>query len=573
MQPWQQMQPFQAMSAMGQMQPMQQVACMGQMQPMQAMPMPPMQPTLQPCQQSQPMGQMVPVAQPYLSMSPPAQVIFYPVSNSQVAPDSQQGHQSIQASSTAASSKTKKLRSNSSKTKSPKRSRSRSRGRRRHKHRTRSKSRERRRTRTKSKSRKGPRGHSKTKPKKQRRPETPERPPIASAATAAPESQQASAADPNLDSWGPWDSSGKRTWPNTSYQSWYGQHSYSAHNTAHSSKGEYRRQSQEKGKNQRQGKGQSKSHSYGHPQAGYHSKGGASGKSQGKGKRKDKAKNDRTSSPNRMPLGQRTPSSTRGLDDRDTQVAEAEEYNYWSQAIQKAREDTSRIPVLAEISPSEADPPRAVDQDEVQAVNHLILTKGTEVPENISHHMAEILLTKIPAEDLSGDNFSYLEMTDEGIGCTIAHISQFLEVAPVFSMPDFSGDRHNLYHYTFSHGTDVKSAKMIMAQGVIRPYTWNPQDATDFPSFGFYGLGAVGKLSPSITSQLLKKIWKISKGKQGVVILGEVASAKEHGTLESGGTTDEQHLVRRKGVVKGKERWCFHSAHAHIQAIAMMRPI
>ena len=242
------------------MQPMQQVACMGQMQPMQAMPMPPMQPTLQPCQQSQPMGQMVPVAQPYLSMSPPTQVIFYPVSNSQVAPDSQQGHQSIQASSTAASSKTKKLRSNSSKTKSPKRSRSRSRGRRRHKHRTRSKSRERRRTRTKSKSRKGPRGHSKTKPKKQRRPETPERPPIASAASTAPESQQASAADPNLDSWGPWDSSGKRTWPNTSYQSWYGQRS-----------------------------------------------------------------------------GQRTPSSTRGLDDRDTQVAEAEEYNYWSQAIQKAR--------------------------------------------------------------------------------------------------------------------------------------------------------------------------------------------------------------------------------------------
>ena len=70
-----------------------------------------------------------------------------------------------------------------------------------------------------------------------------------------------------------------------------------------------------------------------------------------------------------------------------------------------------------------------------------------------------------------------------------------------------------------------------------------------------------------------KRAGKSPKGKQGVVILGEVASAKEHGTLESGGTTDEQRLVRRKGVVKGKERWCFHSAHAHIQAIAMMRPI
>ena len=130
-----------------------------------------------------------------------------------------------------------------------------------------------------------------------------------------------------------------------------------------------------------------------------------------------------------------------------------------------------------------------------------------------------------------------------------------------------------MFHYVFAHGTDVKSAKMIMTQGVIRPYTWNPQDATDFPSFGFYGLGAVGAFSPHLTTQLLKKIWKISKGKQGVVILGEVTSTKEHGTLESGGTTDEQHLVRRKAVVKGKERWCFHSTHAHIQAIVMMRPI
>ena len=165
------------------------------------------------------------------------------------------------------------------------------------------------------------------------------------------------------------------------------------------------------------------------------------------------------------------------------------------------------MPILAEILPDQLDPPRAVDQDEVQSIISLIEVKDTEVPENISHHMAEILLTKIPFQDLTEDNFSYLEMTDDGIGCTLATISQFLEIAPVFGMPpDFSGDRHNMFHYSFAHGTDVKSAKMIMTQEVIRPYTWNPQDHTDFPSFGFYGLGAVGAIMPTITAQLLKKI-------------------------------------------------------------------
>ena len=153
------------------------------------------------------------------------------------------------------------------------------------------------------------------------------------------------------------------------------------------------------------------------------------------------------------------------------------------------------MPILAEILPDQLDPPRAVDQDEVQSIISLIEVKDTDVPENISHHMAGILLTKIPFQDLTEDNFSYLEMTDDGIGCTLATISQFLEIAPVFGMPpDFSGDRHNMFHYSFPHGTDVKSAKMIMTQEVIRPYTWNTQDHTDFPSFGFYGLAAVGAI-------------------------------------------------------------------------------
>ena len=234
---------------------------------------------------------------------------------------------------------------------------------------------------------------------------------------------------------------------------------------------------------------------------------------------------------------------------KTSQAADFEDNHYWSQASQKSRADTSRIPILAKMLPDQNEPLGAVDQDEVQSVSCVIQVKDTEVPENIGQHMAEILWTKIPCQDLAEDKFSYLEMTDEGIGCTMANISPFLEMAPVFGMPpDFSGDRHNMFHYAFAHGTDIKSAKMIMTQGVVRPYTWNPQKATDFPSLGFYGLGAVGALSPHLSTQLLKKIWKISKGQQGVVILGEVTSTKEHGTLEYGGTTDEQHPVSRPSL-------------------------
>ena len=46
-----------------------------------------------------------------------------------------------------------------------------------------------------------------------------------------------------------------------------------------------------------------------------------------------------------------------------------------------------------------------------------------------------------------------------------------------------------VYKYSFAHGTDVTSAKMILPQGLIRPYTWDPTNPRDFPSFGFYGYG------------------------------------------------------------------------------------
>ena len=67
------------------------------------------------------------------------------------------------------------------------------------------------------------------------------------------------------------------------------------------------------------------------------------------------------------------------------------------------------------------------------------------------------------------------EVYCHGIGITIAMVNELFAVAPVCGMPpEFDEDRHNMYKYSFAHGTDVTSAKMILPQGFFRPYTFWP---------------------------------------------------------------------------------------------------
>jgi len=148
---------------------------------------------------------------------------------------------------------------------------------------------------------------------------------------------------------------------------------------------------------------------------------------------------------------------------------------------------------------------------------------------------------------------------------TLVEIFDWYDVSPVFAAPtDSQGDRQKTYRYSWAHGTDFYSAGRILTQGVIRPYAFDPGNPKDFPRFGFYGLAGIGGLDNQQCNTLLKKLRGIAKGNQGVVILGEMLSMHEHGILNSGGITDEQRLVRRKGIINGSERWCIHSTYAHI---------
>jgi hypothetical protein len=136
----------------------------------------------------------------------------------------------------------------------------------------------------------------------------------------------------------------------------------------------------------------------------------------------------------------------------------------------------------------------------------------------------------------------------------------------------FSGDRHNAYKYSWAHGTDFASARRIVTEGLIRPLTFDPHKEGEFPSFGFYALAALGGIDQAQIETLVRRLLRIGEGRQGVILLGEICSLTEHGILHIGSTVDEQHLVRRKGVVKGAERWCIHASYARLSHMAVSIP-
>lgn len=258
----------------------------------------------------------------------------------------------------------------------------------------------------------------------------------------------------------------------------------------------------------------------------------------------------------------------------DSALTRNPDAGYWTAAIAAALKDTSRTSLLLELPPDQQPIPIVIDDDDTQTIASLIESKDPDCPAGIAQQLAQLALVKLSVDAIKPDLFSYLKMEDEGIGAMCMNLTSFCEEKPVFSAPaDFDGNRHNIYKYTFAHGTDHSSAQMILDQDVIRPFNWTPSDPTNFPSFGFFGMGALGEVTEHRIRQLLKKLWKIPKGKQGVVLLGEVHTFKEHGTLNGGGVMDEQHAVRRKGIVKGSARRCFHSTYAQIKTLVMMRPI
>ena len=109
------------------------------------------------------------------------------------------------------------------------------------------------------------------------------------------------------------------------------------------------------------------------------------------------------------------------------------------------------------------------------------------------------------------------------------------------------------YRYFWAHGAKRQGAAGILKDRTIRPNAWGNR----FPSFGFCGFGAQGRLNPDNAHDLLRKLYKA------------VLRWKTHlGRLtHSGGVLEVQQLCRHHHRAVAATTGTFHAAHIPIREI------
>ena len=106
-------------------------------------------------------------------------------------------------------------------------------------------------------------------------------------------------------------------------------------------------------------------------------------------------------------------------------------------------------------------------------------------------------------------------------------------------------------------------------ENIIRPAAWRPENH-DYPSFGCYAQGGVA-CNPDTLGQLLQN-FTIGKSQLGAIAFGELRSVNQRKILESGGSHEDQHNVRRHLACRRGKKWCIHSKYAMLRGVALQRP-
>ena len=151
-----------------------------------------------------------------------------------------------------------------------------------------------------------------------------------------------------------------------------------------------------------------------------------------------------------------------------------------------------------------------------------------------------------------------------------------LQIQQVLAFGATGGPGHH-YSYVFCHGTDLPTATAIFREMVIRPTVpgtgLGANCDADFPPTCLYSQAAVGEMDLGTVRQAVERELKISKGLQGIVVVGEFRSVKAHLNIAWADTLEEARLCFCGGAVRNKDRWAFNSAYAQIRGFVVPLPM
>ena len=101
----------------------------------------------------------------------------------------------------------------------------------------------------------------------------------------------------------------------------------------------------------------------------------------------------------------------------------------------------------------------------------------------------------------------------------------------------------------------------------------NTGSEIDFPAVAFYCQASVGEFDLHSVQTAVAKELRISKGLQGMLIMGECHTVQPHVKVSWSDTVEESRLCFRRGAIRTKDRWAFNAAFTRIRGFVVPLPL
>ena len=133
------------------------------------------------------------------------------------------------------------------------------------------------------------------------------------------------------------------------------------------------------------------------------------------------------------------------------------------------------------------------------------------------------------------------------------------------------------YSYVWCHGTDISTAALILKELQVRPTMpgsgINTGSEIDFPAVAFYCQASVGEFDLHSVQTAVAKELRISKGLEGMLIMGECHTVQSHLKVSWSDTVEESRLCFRRGAIRTKDHWAFNAAFTRIRGFVVPLPL
>ena len=236
-----------------------------------------------------------------------------------------------------------------------------------------------------------------------------------------------------------------------------------------------------------------------------------------------------------------------------------------------------RIKAAAELLPEEQPKLDAVDVEEQEELAHKFAAAIPAMPSSLARELSHMSL----AAGIGNCSPSILQLD----ACNTFEVADSYQCyfVPVVTPPVQTFGQTGAhapgyrYRYVWCHGTDINTAALILKELQVRPTMpgsgINTGSEIDFPAVAFYCQASVGEFDLHSVQTAVAKELRISKGLQGMLIMGECHTVQPHLKVSWSDTVEESRLCFRRGAIRTKDRWAFNAAFTRIRGFVVPLPL